>query len=278
MDRRKAMKIAAGAIVGGGAGILALSKGFNPKDASAVKPQKLEYKETDHNWKYHRLDPATTAELAYKQYVNGACMYATFRSVLSQLADKFGEPYASFPFHLMKYGHGGVGGYGTICGALNGAAALIGLFVAGKETRDHLTTVLFRWYEKKQLPEFIPQQTNKDENLPASVSNSVLCHASVTNWINATGYTIQSKQRKERCRRLTSDVAAQVTDILNSYSNNEYVTVGHDDESVRECMTCHDNEGKMANTGGRMGCTSCHTESAGHKIFSGPHYKLMNEK
>ena len=199
-------------------------------------------------------------------------------SVLSQLADKFGEPYESFPFHMMKYGHGGIGGFGTICGALNGGAALIGLFVSRKEIQDSLTTELFRWYEKKQLPQFRPQKPVFDFNPPASVSNSILCHASTTNWMKTTGYEIQSKQRKERCRCLTSDVAAQVTVILNEYFSKSYVTDGHDDETVRKCMKCHGQAGKMNNTEGKMSCTSCHKESLGHKIFAEPHYKVMKEK
>jgi hypothetical protein len=278
MNRRKAIKIAAGAIIGGGAGILTLSNAFRPKYPAASKPQKLEYKEANHNWRYHQLDPSTTAELAYKHYKDGGCMYATVISVLSQLADKFGEPYDSFPFHMMKYGHGGIGGFGSICGALNGAAALIGLFVAGKDMKDGLTTGLFRWYENKSLPEFRPRKPIVDFNPPASVSNSILCHTSNTNWIKTNGYKIKSKQRIERCRRLTSDVAAQVTVILNEYFNNEYVTRNHDDETVRKCMSCHGKKGKLSNTGGKMNCTSCHTESIGHEIFAEPHYKLINDK
>ncbi|MGM0532624.1 MAG: C-GCAxxG-C-C family (seleno)protein, partial [Bacteroidota bacterium] len=266
------------AIIGSGAGILTLSNVFKPKYPSAKEPQKLAYKEADHDWMYDHLDPATTAELAYKHYGNGGCMYATFISVLSQLADKFGEPYDSFPFHMMKYGHGGIGGFGTTCGALNGAAALIGLFVAGKEAQDGLITGLFRWYENKPLPEFRPREPNVDFNPPTSIPNSTICHASNTSWVNASGYKMQSKERKERCRRLTSDVVAQLTVILNEYFSNSYVTDGHDDETVRKCMTCHGKEGKMDNTGGKMSCTSCHTESPGHKIFAEPHYKVMKEK
>ncbi len=278
MNRRKAMKLAGGAIIGSGIGILPLYNAFKPKYPSAKKPQKLEYKKADHDWKYARLNPATTAELAYKQYEGGGCMYATVKGVLSQLADKFGEPYESFPFHMMKYGHGGIAGFGTVCGALNGAAALIGLFVSGKKMKDSLTTGLFRWYEKKSLPEFKPREPILDFDPPGAVSNSILCHASNTSWVNATGYEIKSKQRIERCRRLTGDVASQTTFILNEYFNNNYVTDGHDNETVRECMTCHGKGGKLANTGGKMSCNSCHTESIGHKVFAEPHYKVMNEK
>jgi hypothetical protein len=178
---------------------------------------------------------------------------------------------------MMKYGHGGIGGFGTICGALNGAAALIGLLVAEKKNQDSLITGLFRWYEKTELPEFRPQTPILDFTPPASFCNSTLCHASTTNWAKAAGYALNSDERKERCRRLTGDVAAQITSDLNDYFNNTYMTNGHDDETVRKCMNCHGKEGKLGDTGGKMSCTSCHTESLGHRIFSDVHYKLMKK-
>jgi len=278
MNRRKAMTIAAGAIAGGGAGIITLMHAFKPDYLPEEKPQNLEYQKVESEWMYDPLDPAVTAELAYKQYSSGSCMYATFKSVVSQLAEKFGEPYASFPFHMMKYGHGGIGGFGTTCGALNGAAALISLFFADKKIQDSLITGLFRWFEEAKLPEFRPQEPILDFTPPTSVSHSALCHGSNSNWVKSSGYKITSEQRKERCRRLTGDVAAQLTVVLNQCFNNNYITSGHDNETVRKCMTCHGNEGKLSNTSGKMSCASCHTESVGHKLFSDAHYRLMKEK
>jgi len=278
MNRRKAMKIAAGAIVGSGAGILILSNAFKPEYLPLEESQKLEYNNTKTSWAYYPLDPAVTAELAYKNFDSGSCMYATFKSIISQLADKYGEPYASFPLHMMKYGHGGVGGFGTICGALNGAAAVIGLFVAEKAIQDSLITGLFRWYEETKLPEFRPQMAILDFTPPSTISNSTLCHSSNTNWGKEAGYKVNSDERKERCRRLASDVALRVTVVLNEYFGDIYVTDGHDNETVRTCMTCHGDKGKLGNTSGKMGCTSCHTESIGHKVFADVHYKLMKSK
>jgi len=278
MNRRKAITIAAGAIAGSGAGIITLMHAFRPDYMPEVKPQNLEYQKEESDWMYDPLDPAVTAELAYKQYSSGSCMYATFKSVVSQLAEKFGEPYASFPFHMMKYGHGGIGGFGTTCGALNGAAALISLFVADKKIQDSLIDGLFRWYEEAKLPEFRPKIPILDFTPPTSVSHSVLCHGSNSNWVKASGYKITSDERKERCRRLTGDVAAKITVVLNECYNNTYITRGHDNETVRKCMTCHGNEGKLSNTSGKMSCASCHTESLGHKLFSDAHYRLMKDK
>jgi len=278
MDRRKAMKITAGAIIGGGAGLYALTNAFKPEYLLLEESHKMEYNNTKTSWEYYPLDPAQTAQLAYKHFDSGSCMYATFKSIISQLADKFGEPYISFPLHMMKYGHGGVGGFGTICGALNGASAIIGLFVAEKAMQDSLITGLCRWYEETKLPEFRPQMAILDFTPPSTISNSTLCHASNTNWVKEAGYKVNSDERKERCRRLTSDVASHVTIVLNEYFGNTYVTNGHDNETVRTCMTCHGDKGKLANTSSKMGCTSCHTESIGHTLFADVHYKLMKSK
>ncbi|MBN2665234.1 MAG: C_GCAxxG_C_C family protein [Bacteroidales bacterium] len=206
MDRRTAMKITAGAIAGGGSGVCALANAFIPESRNPVN-----------SWKYYTLDPAVTARLSYKYYEGGMCMYSTFRSVISQLADRFGEPYSLFPFHMMKYGHGGVGGYGTICGALNGAAAVIGLFVENKTSQDRLISGLLKWYEETKLPEFKPESPILDFNPPPTVPGSTMCHASVANWVTETGYQAKSDERKERCRRLTSDVVSRVTVVLNEY-------------------------------------------------------------
>jgi hypothetical protein len=178
---------------------------------------------------------------------------------------------------MMKYGHGGIGGYGMVCGALNGAAALIGLMVAEKKIQDSLITGLFRWYEKTKLPEFKPRTPLLDFTPPASECRSTLCHGSTTNWGKASGFKVASDQRKERCRRLTGDVATKTTVVLNEYFNNTYISVGHDQETVRKCMTCHGKEGKLGNTAGKMNCAPCHTESLGHKVFSDAHYKVMKE-
>ena len=179
---------------------------------------------------------------------------------------------------MMRYGHGGVNGQGTVCGALNGAAALIGLLVEGKEHQDALVAELFSLYENTPLPVFKPSEPGLDYKPPTSVAKSVLCHASTTRWGKVAGLRIDSKERKERCRRLTADIAAQTVIILNRYNENTFFTNAHDNETVRTCMTCHGNEGKLSNTAGKMNCTSCHTKSLGHKLFGDAHYRFMKKR
>ena len=277
MDRRKVIKLTAGAIAGGGVGLFALSNAFKTKNQLNSKPSKLEYTDSEGNWNYTHLDPAATAESAYKFYSEGSCMYATIKSVISRLAEKFGEPYVSFPYQMFKYGHGGVGGYGSVCGALNGAAALIGLFINDKAVQDKMITDIFQWYEKEALPKFSPRNPNYNYIPPTSVSNSILCHASNTNWSKTSGLEVSSDERKERCRRLTADVAEKVASSLNKIYTSAYITNIYSDEKANTCISCHGNEGKLKNTAVKMSCNSCHSESVGHRIFSDIHYKLMKE-
>ncbi|MCL3779234.1 C_GCAxxG_C_C family protein [Prolixibacteraceae bacterium JC049] len=276
MDRRKAMKLAAGAVVAGGAGLFTLADNMKPDYTPKKEGEKLDYKSNECDWKYTAVSDKVSAQIAYDEYPNGSCMYATFKSVIAQLSEKVGEPFTSFPVHMMKYGHGGIAGFGSTCGTINGAAALIGLFVSDKKQRDKLVAALFRWYERNEFPIFKPEKPALDADIPKSVSGSVLCHASLTNWAKASGHNIHDKERKERCRRLSADVAAKTTEMLNDFFAHRYISKGTDDKTVGTCMTCHGGEGKLDNTSGKMKCTSCHDESVAHKAFAGPHYKVMD--
>ena len=278
MERRKAIRLSVAALTAGGAGAVTLMKAFKPEVKPASEPKRLEFEETDSIWTYLPLDPDVTAEIAYAEYPDGSCMYGVFKSIIIQLSEKIGEPFASFPMQMMQYGHGGVNGYGTICGALNGAAALIGLLVDGKEKQDALAAELFYLYENTPLPVFIPASPALDYSPPTSIAESVLCHSSTTRWGKAADLRIDSKERKERCRRLTADVASQTVITLNHYYNNAFITSPHNNETVSTCMTCHGSEGKLSNTSGKMECTSCHSESLGHRLFGDVHYKLMKER
>ena len=52
---------------------------------------------------------------------------------------------------MMRYGAGGIAGWGTVCGALNGACPIITL-VAGKDY-NKLVNELMGWYAHNPLPQ-----------------------------------------------------------------------------------------------------------------------------
>lgn len=278
MERRKALKIGIGALAGTGISFFTLTNAFRNKDISFEKPNKLEYDPTKSNNKYVYLDPEASAELAYEHFSNGGCMYAVVSSIVSQLAEKIGEPYMSFPLQMFVYGHGGIGGYGSVCGTLNGAAAVISLFVNDWHARDSMIVDIFQWYEKTSLPVFKPLNPKLDFAMPSVISNSVLCHASNTKWCNKSGFTIDSNERKERCRCLTADVTKRLTVALNEIFSDTYIANINNNIEKNTCLACHGAEGKIKNSKVKMQCNSCHSESVGHKVFSDAHYKFMNNR
>ncbi|MDA3925736.1 MAG: C-GCAxxG-C-C family protein [Kiritimatiellae bacterium] len=277
MNRRTALKVVTSGLIGG-VGVSILTTALKPEIPPQGKQKKLDLNAADPKWIYHKLVPEITADIAYNNYSAGSCMYAAVKSVISQLAETHGEPFASFPVHMMKYGHSGVGGYGTLCGALNGSASLIGLFVDDKKIRDALIKDLFRWYENTALPVFQPNKPILDFTPPKSICKSPLCHASTTCWANAAGCRVDSKERSERCKRLTADVAAKLVTMLNKLVDNSYMTESVDDQATHTCITCHGTEGKVANSSTKMNCNSCHTKSVGHKLFGDIHYKFMDKR
>ena len=219
---------------------------------------------------YEKLDVEEVRKRGHLGYYEGACSYGAFNAIISALAERIGEPYISFPTMFMKYGEGGVVGWGSLCGGLNGSCAAINL-VAGENYKP-LVNELTAWYSTTPMPteisnnyavnhEFLVTEYKSDKALAQSVSNSTLCHASVTNWCKASGFASGSSERSERCGRLTGDVAARAVELLNSLADGEFEAVISLSEDTQTCRTCH-SKGKDYELGqwtrGKESCTSCH--------------------
>jgi hypothetical protein len=244
------------ATLGGAAGACAASsypnRGFTAGDRELVCGH-------DVPWVYAALLPDVTAERAYHDYDTGYCMYGVFTSIVASLGEKLGEPYRSFPFGMMKYGKGGAGDWGSLCGALNGGAAVVGLFARTAKEQERLIDALFSWYERASLPAHVPRNPVLKIDLPSSVPASVLCHVSVTKWARNAGYKVYGKEQIERCRRVTADVARKTVTLLNSaFSPTPASTPGLNDY-VASCRACHAAGGDQSDMRGKMGCGTCHT-------------------
>lgn len=211
-------------------------------------------------WEYAELDPDLTAERAYSDCPKGHCMYGVFNPVISQLAERKGEPYSSFPVEMMRYGAGGAAGWGSLCGALNGAAALIGLFAPSEEQMKKMTGELFLWYEQTALPVYAPNKPMLDIAMPMSVSNSVLCHVSVTMWCKVSGHKPFSKAQKERCKRLSADTTGKTVAILNSHLKGQFAPTHTLTQGTKKCNSCHGKGSELSNSRGKMSCNSCHAD------------------
>ena len=242
--RRKALA-AMGTMLGAGVGGAVLGR-FAPAAAAPLPSPPLP-------WPYSKLDPSAVAERAYWSYPDGHCMFSSFAGLVGELAEKVGHPYKSFPMEVMKYGAGGVAGWGTLCGALNGAAAAIYL---ASDDPDPVIDELFWWYSNEKLPDFVPPESPVP--ITQSVSRSPLCHVSVAEWCSASGLKAYSKQRNERCARLAASAARRAAQILNAQQGGTLTLAHPAPDEVKRCRSCHERAGSVENTRGKMHCSQCH--------------------
>jgi putative redox-active protein with C_GCAxxG_C_C motif/flagellar hook capping protein FlgD len=223
----------------------------------------------EHPMQYVALDAETVRIYGHDEYYNGkGCSGGSFAALKKALSEKIGEPWASFPEEMLLFGNGGGAGWGATCGALVGTAALISL-VTDKATASKLVSELYGWYTQVDLPTATSNDlaianaydNNKlAEALDQNTSHSPLCHTSVTLWCETAAKEQSDMERKERCARLTGDVAAYgvmlLNDNLQSVFNPLYVTP----QAVTDCMTCHKG-GSPNNVAAKMECEPCHGDA-----------------
>lgn len=238
---------------------------------------------------YTQISSKKAADLTYQLFPEGSCMYAVVRGIISLVAEKKQTTISPMFYNLFKYGHGGCAGWGSLCGACNGAAAVMGLFCNDKKTCDAMVTELFRWYESTMLPEYVPAGATSTD-YPTSVSESILCHASTNQWCRAAKVDVFSPERKERCMRLAADVTKKTVEILNvQYATDpQSMQAKKADEAAGQdacpmgppdsCIACHSTPGgepdsfqaEAPKTVTKMNCTKCHYMAPGHPESMGP--------
>lgn len=214
-------------------------------------------------WAYKALDPDMVGQRAFDSYLKGHCMYGSFEAIVGSLADQMGDPYKSFPFAMFKYGAGGVNGWGTLCGSLNGSVAAIQLLSPNPGAAiDHLMS----WYETEPLPNFYPKGAKFPE--VRSVSATPLCHESIAHWCKASGKKSYSPERSERCGTLTASVARKTVQLLNDQAAGKSLVVLAQSKQTQKCSTCHEKGGMVENMRTKMECGGCHTVQvkAGHGV------------
>lgn len=128
-------------------------------------------------WPYIKLDPEVARKKGYEAYFNGGCMYGAIVGTLGYLQEEAGEPFTNIPLDMFKYGAGGSGGWGTLCGALNGASAFLNLV-----TQDYgsLVNELNGWYTQTEFPSDKHEEYCKFPNQVTTICSTPLCHDSVS--------------------------------------------------------------------------------------------------
>ncbi len=242
---RRDILIGAGKCALGAAGVAALaSGGLGLVPAAEAKDGPTE----KWPWPYVELDPAKTAEIAYNEWYRVFCGAAVVNSVFSQLREKVGEPYKSFPADALIFLEGGVSGWGTICGC-NGANivtnCIVGPRISGTEDGMLMGSEIMQWYADSAMPIYTPKDPKVKSDIPKTVANSPLCHISVGKWMKAANKELASPERKDRCARLTASTAYHLVDLLNEWKEGKYNTKGvnpskaYSIQSQHNCIECH---------------------------------------
>lgn len=234
---RRDLIINAGKLAVGAVGIAAVSAGGLDLLSKAEAKGAAKYP-----WGYKKVDPDKAAQIAYEKWYEGYCCYAVTSGIFIPLQKKIGAPYTNLPLDAFRFGHGGVIGWGTICGTLLGAGIATS-FIAGKEGEEILNEAI-NWYATTELPIFNPK--NPKANFKnVTTSDSPLCHVSVNKWMKKENVGYKSPERRDRCARLAADMASKTVTLLNQWADGKFEAV-------------NDSQFSMYKTSTQNNCTACH--------------------
>lgn len=231
------------------------------------------------------LDLERVRKRGYDYYFSkGGCMSAAAVSLLDELRSTgAGDIWNSIPDDLFKYGAGGVNSWGTLCGALNGALYILQLAMGPGPDFDKAANEILAWYTRFPFPSSTSAKYDHYAISPkhvTTVSYSPLCHNSVSRWCKEASSAAQynrsvgvaSNEKKDRCAKLSGDVAAKAALLLNQWKAGKLTAVALFSSEVNYCFSCH--APNNVNTGypkqdsvspnykddeqGKMECNECH--------------------
>lgn len=274
MSRRKFLVSAGTVAAAAGLAGVGLAKSAEPAAAAGTLPP----------WPYPTVAadqpvPETLARRAYEVYYSSGCAEATWWPIVEFLGQKSDAAYtstwATLPRNVFKFGGGGVGGWGTLCGTCNGSCAIIAMCGGASKITDEV----MQYYAETPIPTngidkavavgwtptpIAPAVTIAQPlpNVPTSKAHSQLCHASLSQWTMMTGKADGSPEQKDRCAKACYDMVLKTTTLLNAYFlDKTNLPAGTLDATVAGCQVgCH------TSAKGKMACDSCHDETG-----AGPH-------
>ncbi len=159
---------------------------------------------------YVKLDPQATLERGYKSYYEfGGCGMGAFEAIIGQLAEITGYPFNQVPVQMVASASAGFGA-GTLCGSLAGAIMAVGLVLEPADAKK-VTADLFKWYKETPFPGYQPEIKN-----PTTVSGSIDCLDSCSEFMAAANVKMGDDARKARCASVTGETAAKAVELINA--------------------------------------------------------------
>jgi hypothetical protein len=211
------------------------------------------------------------------------------------------------PAGFFKYGSGGINTLGTLCGVPNGACAVLGLVNKVAAANDVIQRYATTLYPTDDLDGYTgfdgttpavtpPNPIDDDDVLAHTVSNSPICHASISKWCYAAGVNLamadaQSRNYKnDRCGKVCADICAYTARLINgsvangsSYtSDSTYQAIVPGNyvlpEVTQDCIGCHHKKADAPTTPAQiteMQCDVCHGDYL-HQPHHGAELTIMD--
>ncbi len=198
-------------------------------------------------YKYTKLNPQEVGRITYENYFKRWCASSVIAGLVELLQKKVGGQWKSFPIDGMRWAHGGLAGWGALCGTLTGAGTVIGMLVPETDTAEAMVNDLAFYYSYTELPSYTPAKIIKAEIENMTISSTPVCHISVGRWMRSEGVAFLSPERAERCARLAADVAIETTRMLNAWADGTFKpkhkllfnVAANGITSQNNCMDCH---------------------------------------
>ncbi len=194
---------------------------------------------------FKKIDVDAVGKKAYEDYGKVFCAQTVASALVEQLAKEAGGQWKTFPVEALFWGHGGITGWGTACGTLIGAGTIVGLSLDDKKVAERVVNDIMAYYANTNLPVYKPEKVVIADIKSKSVANTPLCHVSVGKWMKKENVKFFSNERKERCGRISADIAMYTAKLLNQVADGTYKP-SHDINALTYNITAQEN------------CTECH--------------------
>ncbi len=198
-------------------------------------------------FKYAKLDPHDVGQITYENYFKRWCTSSVVAGLVEPLRKKAGGDWNSFSIDAYRWGHGGLAGWGALCGTMPGAGVVIGLVTKDTDVAEAMVNDLAFYYSYTELPSFTPVKVLKADIKHMTMAGTPVCHISVGRWMRTEGAGFLSNQRAERCARLSANIAMEAARILNAWADGGYKpkhkplynVVANGITSQNNCADCH---------------------------------------